>query len=250
MARGRKRSVITIDGIDYWFSIKAFQKYFNDAKRIRQKTGDKYSLIKVVAEKVGVTESTVKGWKAGKHGSDLNEDGIKKLAELLHLDDYKKLLEPVEKDGKKGEDIKMANRMITDNERNAARSLYGEMCDMIKLCVWEPPLFLEHPEYEVHIKCKFSNQEEARYYYHDAIRKTALDLPKSMRDELMMLVDRGFGNSDAEFNEMYFNSDEYHDYLKKNDRKDNTDTRCLFSAGFIDQMRSELDRIFDAYIIK
>ena len=63
----------------------------------------------------------------------MNEDGIKKLAELLHLDDYKKLLEPVEKDGKKGEDIKMANRMITDNERNAARILYGEMCDMKKL---------------------------------------------------------------------------------------------------------------------
>lgn len=246
----RKRSVITIDGADYWFSTKAFQKYYNQTLKRRHKSGNKESLTKVIAEEVGASESTVKGWIAGKHGANLGKDKIEKLANLIFLDDYKKLLEPIEGIITKGEEEQMANRIITESERNAARNLYGEMCDMIKMCVWEPPILLEHPEYEVRIKCKFSNQEEARYYYHDAIRKTALDLPESMRDELMMLVDRGFGNSDAEFNEMYFNSDEYRDYLKKNDRKDNADSRCLYSAGFIDQMRSELDRIFDAYIIK
>ncbi len=249
MQRGRKRSVITIDGIDYWFSIKAFQKYFNDAKRIRQKTGDKDSLIKVVAEKVGVTESAVKGWKAGKHGANLEEDDIKKLAELFYLTNYKKLLEPVEKDVKKGENVKMANRIITDNERNAARSLYGEMCDMIKMCIYERPVF-DYPEKVEYREPRFRNPEEARYYYHDTIRKTALDLPKSVREDLAVLVDRAFGEVDTDYNQMYLNSDEYREYLKKHGNSDNDDTRCLFSVGFIDQMRSELDRIFDAYIIK
>ena len=72
----------------------------------------------------------------------------------------------------------------------------------------------------------------------------------TLSEELAELVDRVFGDVTPDYNEMYFNSDEYRDYLKRHGNRNDDDTRCLFSVGFIDRMRSELDRIFDAYIIK
>ena len=166
---GRKRKTITIDNKEYLFSIKAFQKFYKDAVKNRKKSDG--SLIRVIAETVGASESAVKGWVAGNHGSDFDEKDIVKLADLFNIDDHKKLLELVEDDVKKGEDVKMANRIITDSERNAARSLYGEMCDMITLCVWEPPVLEDYPEEKKHRERRFNGQEDARYYYHDTIRR-------------------------------------------------------------------------------
>ena len=190
--------------------------------------------IKALIEDISV--STIRGWLDGRHGPS-DKKSVEALAKVFGRDVYD-FLEVAERN-----DVKMK---IDEYERKVARGIYGEMLEMIQLIKWEDPLD-DFPSIRAEVHGRFDNQEEAREHYLLAIRKTSLDLPVEIRAKLVDLVECCFGPFDIEYNEMYFNSPEYKEYLKKNDWHDNCEARYKYSATFRNDMTNRLNEILSEY---
>ncbi len=191
-------------------------------------------------------ENTVKEWHNPKRNGPSDIGAVEALAEYYGRD-VKEFLIKV----RKIEENKDMNS-INDDERAVARQLYAEMCDLLEWIEWEDnPIerFYHNPENDKTIKePRFKHQEDARAYYKLSIRKTSLDLPVELREQLCDFVDEVFGDEDTEDVFLqYFNSQPYRDYLEENGWKDTDDTRYKYSATLKNHLSVKLDEIFKDY---
>ncbi len=242
----RPRTLLEFNGKKYYF------KKGSVADLCKSKEKTRNSIINRLAEKTGFGRNTVRDWLNGKNGPS-TEEAVAELAKEFGRDKFDFLEEITENDTKKdrntieGSNVEMKNT-INEYERMVAREIYCEMLEMLQFIEWEDPLDDEPlPRIKTEVSGRFDNQEDARTHYLLAIKKTALDLPSKVRVELEDLVEDCFGPFDIENNEMYFNSPDYLDYIKKNDWYDDCETRYKYSATFRTDMSSRLDRIMADY---
>lgn len=231
-----------IDGDIYTFNHIKFKNLVNSISM----HGEKGKLRRTIAERTFKSESTVKDWIKGKSGpNDL--DTIYTLEKMFNKP--KGYLLQKEKEGEKT----MAKE-IPEYERNAARELYGEMCELIKSAEYVDEVLLDltsDTRYAIKGDIEYSavrsDNERRRVNLIVKIRKAGFDIPNDIRDRLISMVDKIFGPWNIDDGEMYFNSEEYMDYLKTNGIKDDETARYFYSGIFVDELYEELDDIFARY---
>jgi len=79
------------------------------------------------------------------------------------------------------------------------------------------------------------------------IRKAGFDIPNNVRSRLLGMVNQIFGPWNIDNGMMYFESEEYTEYLQKNNFTDCDDIRYLYSKLFVAKLYEELDDIFARY---
>lgn len=238
-------------GKKYWFNKFKFKKELE----AYGKSNTLSSLKKEIVNRTNIPEDTVKDWfKIKKPHSPRDIEAIYVIEDLLNLNKGDLLLtyDPEEQPMNK-----TANTIISDEERAAAAKLYSTMYDMILQFGNNFPDDDPYAEYFIfkmrwteHAQYKYANQEELRYKCLVDIRKTAIWFPQSMRDSLEDLVNKEFGPADYNYNEMAYGSEEYKDYLAKNNLKDSYESRDLFETAFKRALFAELDNIFEKYLAK
>ncbi len=238
-------------GQKYWFDKDKFKKELKAYEKSRTKA----SLRKEIIERTNIPEDTVKDWfkiKNPHYPRDI--EAIYVIEDLLNLKKGDLLLtyDPEEKIMNNTN-----NTNISDEERVAASKLYSTMYDMILQFGNNFPDDDPYAEYFVfkmrwteHAQYKYANQEELRYKCLVDIRKTAIWFPQSMRDSLEDLVNKEFGPADYNYNEMAYGSENYKEYLAKNNLKDSYESRDLFETAFKRELFEELDNIFEKYLAK
>lgn len=202
----------------------------------------KNSIMERIKEKIGdISISTIKGWLEGRHGPS-DKRSVEVLAEVFRRNVYDFLEEDKRKD--KTEMMKD----ISEYERMVVKEIYSEMLDMFQFIKWDAPVSEDSsPTVKTENYCRFRNQEEARNHYILVVDKTYLDLPADIRDSLKSLVNDVFGPiDDAEYNQMYFNSPAYKEYLENEGLK-NDESRDIYAATFKNEMTNRLNEILAGY---
>ncbi len=239
-----------VDGIDYIFNHEEFRWWYNLAGR---KRGEKKDLKEKLAERTSRDISTVEGWVKGSFGpSDLETVTI--IENLFNVP-AGSFLAPLTKPTEKNELEENTMREIKDYERDVARQLYAEMCDMVDGLEYLPEILIQGtagligggPQ-----PFKDLGKEPFPFMYRDNliqnVRKAGFDLPKRTRDQLIDFISEAFGDDCSDTGMMYFESQAYRDYLEKNGFENNDDTRDLYSVLYIKQLYEKLDAIFADYL--
>jgi len=144
-------------------------------------------------------------------------------------------------------------RIIESRERDSARTIYEKMCDMIRgLEYWNPEKWLVAGMPIGSEGFRYLGNQVHPFEYRDSliqeIRKAAFDFPMQMRDQLISFVRDAFGDGCYETGMMYFESEEYKAYLKKNNLDDTPDVKELYSDAYIEGLYKKLDEIFVEYL--
>ncbi len=236
-------------GTKYWFD----EDRFNSAIKAYEPSQTKSFLITEIAEKTGYSKNTVRDWVRIRYTpSDI--EAVYVIEDLLNLNRGDLLLNQNPEDQRMN---KSDNTVITAEERVAAARLYSIMYDMILAFENNYPdqpqyaeFFAYNMQWTEYGKYKFAHQEEFRYKCLVDIRKNAIWFPKSMRDSLEELVNKEFGPADYDYCEMAYGSEEYQEYLKRNNLRDNYESRDLYATAFRRELFEDLDRIFEKYLIQ
>lgn len=178
---------------------------------------------------------------------------IRKLADFFQIDEDS-LLTPREtsrasEPSQKGTTM----RDIPDYERDAARRLYLELCDMADGLHYCDPTFSMTCGLPT-TKEGFRWLGETRYPFQYkeklllSIRKAGFDLPRSLRDALTELVNDAFGENCGEDDLLYFQEDGYKEWLAKNSFEDNDDSKEMYGIVFVRNIEEQLDALFSDYM--
>lgn len=240
-----------IDGIEHIFNHEEFMRLYNLAGKMR---GEKTRLKERLRDKTGKdSDETINGWIKGYSGPRDFED-VEIIANIFNVP-VDTLLTPRTKIAEKIELEENVMREIKDYERDTARKLYVEMCDMIDGLEYFPEEFTKGAAGL--IGCtpqgfRYLGKEAFPFMYRDNliqnVRKAGFDLPKQTRDQLIYFILDAFGDDCSDTGMMYFESDAYKSYLEKNGFENSDDTRDLYSVLYIQQLYEKLDDIFTDYL--
>ena len=216
----------------------------------RQKHGTQANLIRILEQKGIASRSAFFAWLRGENApSDV--EIVSKLENLLSLPPDALLLE--KNNISTTEDTNMNARNIEGFERDAARTIYKKMCDMIRgLEYLDPDRWLMSGIPLTQDGFRYLGNQTHPFEYRDGliqeIRKAGFDFPKQMRNQLISFVRNAFGDGCYETGMMYFESEEYKSYLKRNELDDTADIRELYSDAYIEDLYKKLDEIFREYL--
>lgn len=233
-----------VNGKPHIFNQDVFRSLF-----VQIHLGNKCKTISEIADKANVSEETVKSWVKGQNGPS-GLDSIKWIAIVLGCD-YTKLL----KECPKEEKVKDGIYIFKEDEKRIPRMIYGMMCELVNSIDWEPfdPNIPDLP-CRIPLMKKWQKgwtKEQLRNYYYLAIKKSALDLPRETREQLVELVDDIFGPFDLDGTEEgIFEGNAYNEYLKTNGWEDSTEVRLKFCVVFQEEAGTRLDQIFEKYLCK
>ena len=257
---GKRPTFVIEDGI--YECQKEFCRRMKDKGKVSSAT----EIAKMIAKRLSTDPKDeidrVKKWVSGKSGPQRIEE-VEVLADYFGCE-IRELLMLVDR-----KEINMKN-MISDTERAVARGLYGELCDLIQDLDWGVTLPLGSDEYYIEqskqkqrdafyekyansMEHHFFNAEEARCYYIQMIRKTALDLPAKMRADLIDFVNDCFVRTDYdEASDTYsyevFGAPFYEDYLQGNKIEDTIENQYKYKVILKTRLEKKLDDIFQNYI--
>jgi len=244
---GKSYRSFEIGNQKYTFNYKKFQECYELLGPTR---GKKTEFKKIIKERTNRGIETVRDWISGETGpSDL--ETIKVLEEIFDVPNGS-FLKPLGEDEITKEEWVRMN--IPEFERNVARNLYEEMCELIKSAEYIDELLWRdtHSVYkEIDGNCKFHHMrldnEQRREILLMKIRKAGFDIPNNVRSRLLGMVNQIFGPWNIDNGMMYFESEEYTEYLQKNNFTDCDDIRYLYSKLFVAKLYEELDDIFARY---
>lgn len=238
------------NGVNYYFDYKKFKEQFDYMTR---KRGTKKTLYEQLNNLLNCEVSTIEGWRKGNSGpSDLKI--VRKLENFFNMppDSFLTLKT---KSMQKNELEENTMREIKDYERDVARKLYAQMCDMVDGLEYYPEKFIQGTAgriYSTPQGFKYLGEEAFPFMYRDNliqnVRKAGFDLPKQTRDQLIDFIFKAFGDGCSDTGMMYFESQEYKDYLEKNGFENSDDTRDLYSVLYIKKLYERLDAIFADYL--
>lgn len=239
-----------VDGIDYIFNYPEFKQRFNLKATMYEK---KEILYEQLADWACRSIDTVKGWYKGYFGpADL--DTVKKVEAFFDAP-ADSFLTPLKKPTEKTELEENEMCEIKDYERDTARKVYTEMCDMIDGLEYFPEELTRGTAGLIGGTAqgfKYLGKEAFPFMYRDNliqnVRKAGFDLPKRTRDQLIDFIFEAFGDGCSDTGMMYFESQAYKDYLEKNEFENSDDTRELYSVLYIKQLYEKLDAIFADYL--
>ena len=237
--------------------VKDGQRYTFDSHRLRHEydlrgtmRGAKTRLIEQLAEASDRPNETVKSWLRVKKPSSPNDPALVSIIERVFGLETNTLLIPVmlQVDDKTTKET----AMITERQREIAHALYGELCEMIYFVTDSIGMMDFDPNDPTAglpraSAPKYHNQEEYRDELILSIRKSGIYLPSGLRNQAIDMVQRAFGPWDAESNDMFFNGEEYAEYLNANGWKDEPSVRYTYSRNFRESLYRELERIFKDY---
>lgn len=241
-----------VDGIDYIFNHEEFLRWYNLAAR---KFGKKETLKERLAAQAHRSIDAVAGWVTGYSGP--SDPDTVKTVEAFFDAPAGSFLTPLKKPAEKTELEENVMREIKDYERDTARKVYAEMCDMIDGLEYMAFIdFRTEDEIPADTPDRFKGWKNANgtpvYLYRDKlllnVRKAGFDLSKHVRDQLLDLIDLAFGDDISYDGKLYFASGEYMEFLEKNEFGDNDLTRNLYSNAYIKRLHEMLDDIFADYL--
>ena len=143
---------------------------------------------------------------------------------------------------------------IPDYERNVARKLYEDMCEMKYWSEYIDDeltfiLYGNIPSKQTIANTSVrTDHEYQREQYILSIRKAGFDLPHTIIEKLISLVNKTYGPWNIDNHDMYFAAEEYQQYLSKNHFVDSPEIRYIYSDLFTQGLYTELNEIFSAYL--
>lgn len=232
------------DGIEYKFNHEKFREKYN---MLQSSRGNKKNMLELLSKRTNRSEEAVKNWIKKTNGpSDLETVYIIEDAFNVERGTF---LTPLYSDTNPVKENKMLE--IPTYERDIARNIYMEMCDMIHSAEYMDDelsalLCGRNVDFGTAKEMRTDN-EYKREQWILKVRKAGFDIPTDLRDKLLNLVNKTFGPWDVEEGNMYFGDEEYRKYLQKNSLTDTTEARYLYSDLFIAGLYQELDDIFKEY---
>lgn len=244
-----------IDGKDYEFDFTRFQyclderyrqenKAFLDSrneKSAKKQRKTKGALLREIADVVNLTEDAVKNWlRKSNRNAPGDEEKVYDLEDFFHVGrGY--FLKPVLNEKENAHMNTAYTVQKTDNhEMDAAKNLYISILDAISATEITSVDFINaNLRVPVH-----RGMSENRYKLILEIRKTAMDLPESVRLPSMELVNDIYGPErdepyafyETEDFKAYINSDDYQAYLK-------TPNAPLLPPELVDDYQAYLESI-------
>ena len=230
----------TIDGKKYQFDTIRFKHQFHERLTkenngsVKKEDGEEQqyktkkttdALQREIAEAVHVTEETVKSWRRNKKWTTPGDvTTVYALADFFRVDsDYFLKAASDEKESDEKENVHMNTTYTVQETKNheleVAKTLYASILDAIDATDITFVDFLSIPH---HIPVQ-RGMSKNRYKLILAIRKTAMDLPESVRLPAMELVNDIYGPESEDWFafygtedfKAYINSDDYQAYTKK-----------------------------------
>lgn len=242
------KTLKTIDGIEHIFNTERFKQYYNGIDGQKRPHGSKGKIRDDLAQKTSYAESTVRGWIRGSNGPSF-VDTVHVIEDYFDIPRNGLLMPRTQKDAEKGK----AMRDIPEYERDAARRLYHELCDMTDGLHYSDPVLAMRLGLPT-TKEGFRHLGGTPYpfLYRERllllIRREGFDLPSSIRDELISLVLEAFGEDCGEDGLLYLRSQGYADYLANNELNDNEDAREMYSIVFVRRLEERIDDLFSVYM--
>lgn len=238
------------DGI-YFFNSNKFREMYNGIRYKRH--GEKSKLKKEISKELNCEIPTIEGWIKGNSGPS-GIDLVNKLEAFFNVPSGS-FLTPQTKSMQKNTLEGKTMHEIKDHERDIARKLYTEMCDMIDGLEYYSNEFIQATAGRMGNTpqgFKYLGTEAFPFLYRDHliqnVRKAGFDLPKQLRDQLMTFILEAFGDGCYDTGMMYFESQGYKDYLERTNLADNDDTKERYSVMYIDRLYEKLDSIFADYL--
>ena len=211
-------------------------------------------MYKQIADECCVEIVTVKKWFQNKNPTTPSEIGIVHRVEAFLGTIVGKpvdLLTPI---------TTMEGKMkysISDSEKNCARELYSCLLNTIDRAV---------PDYRYVLKNKpgaldfISSISESRYEAIMAVKKTAFDLPESLRSAAITLIEDAYGPESDEPG-AFFNTEDYKAFIASEEYQQYVSENCpagsdreMDHLNYCEAKREELffrlDDIFSIYICK
>lgn len=210
----------------------------------------KAKLEEAIAAKCFVDSETARNWLRSNHGSNpASIDLVHKLEEFFGKPQGF-LLNPISII----QEERKVNMTIKLNEYESAKALYISLLETIEAAIPRWPDFVRSGG----AVRQLNSMDDRRYNMLLEIRKTGMDLPKSLRDSAMMLIDKIYGPesdepdaffSTPEFTE-YVSTDEYKKYIEENwpEGRNIDMDRYNYCEYVRDACYAFLDEIFSAFM--
>ena len=228
----------------------ADSKRYADAYYHSQKRCTKGEIYHLIADYIPISQDAVKKWFQKTNATDPGDISIVRKLEQFFGEKYGKtviLLRLVT--------IQEENMIsMNETEKDCARELYIMLLDTIDKTI---PSFRD---YVIGLGnfAPLDSMAKSRYDAIMAIKKTALDLPESLRTSAIALVNDAFGPEsnmpDAFFStedyKAFVASDEYQSYVTENypSGTSESDDQLNYCEAKREELFSRLDEIFSAYI--
>lgn len=243
MAKRKGPRIWVVDGIDHCFDNAKFKLVIQ--KRKHENKNKNISEVEAeIATTISVAPDTVEGWYKGNAGPS-TIDMVHALEMSLNLQANTLLKKTT------GQEETTVCK-TPDYERNAARELYGLLCDLVDDLEFRSEVLITGVEGKAQ-GFRLLEKEPQPWLCCDelikTIRKIGFDLPKETRDALMVFVYETFEVGDRN-GELYFESDWYKAFLKKEGVQDTERSRKKFSNFYIEDRYETLDAIFVDYLQK
>lgn len=217
----------TIDGRECEFDFFRFRHCFEEryqrenrefpgsrnAESGEKRTKTKEALRREIAAHVHVTEDAVKNWlRKANANAPGDEETVHKLESFFHVESgyfLKPVLNENEKENAPMDAIYVERKR---RELEAAKSLYVSILETIDAHAVHYPDFIKgmpllHTSNVESIPNAFYGMSEERYKLLLAIRKTAMDLPESVRLSAMELVNDIYGPESEDVESFYMTED-------------------------------------------
>lgn len=244
----RFRPIKVVEGAEYIFNASKLKQCYNDEAMHLAYRGAKTHILEELESLLGYTVSTIRGYIAGHYSP--SAEAVPKIANYFDLEEGDFLIvRPVE-----GLEMGTNMREIPAYERDAARKIYGQLCDMAEGMYYsDPELLMKFDVSCTMMGFRYLGPTPHPFEYRDSIilsiRKMGFDLPHTLRDSLIELVREVFGDDCGEEGLLYLRSDNYKSYLEKNGFKDNDDTRELYSINYVRNLYDRIDALFKDYAV-
>jgi len=219
--------------------------YYHSQKR--RTKGEIYHLI---ADYIPISQDAVKKWFQKTNATDPGDISIVRKLEQFFGEKYGKTVMLLKRVTIQEEKMISMN----ETEKGCARELYITLLNTIDKAI---PSFRD---YVIGLGdfAPLDSMDKSRYDAIMAIKKTALDLPESLRTSAIALVNDAFGPEsnmpDAFFStedyKAFVASDEYQSYVTENypSGTSKSDDQLNYCEAKREELFSRLDEIFSAYI--